>query len=245
MPEYFDKFPVLPYDINSGADNSGHQELVTDIFFRIAFLEAIKRNQVTYYYHTVQDGETPESLADQLYGNPESHWIILLLNDIQDAQYDWPLDTASFNRYLLDKYGSIAAASQLIHHYEREVRRDINGVAGANTVSTIYTSEIDHADPRLNTDPSFANTYPTIPYDAYNNMPETAFDVIDTSGPTIYITTRRKAISCYEWEHEQNEKKRQIKLLHTDAYSFVLQEFKDLTDRYNPSARYGTKTARL
>ena len=60
------------------------------------------------------DGETPEMVADSLYGNASLHWILLLFNQIINTYYEWPLSRKNFQRYVSDKYSNPDA----VHHYE-------------------------------------------------------------------------------------------------------------------------------
>ena len=43
-------------------------------------------------------------IAHKLYGDPELHWIILLVNDITDRYHQWPMSGGQFLDYLNDKY---------------------------------------------------------------------------------------------------------------------------------------------
>jgi len=122
MSRFFDTYPRLRYDIQGRRYTN--LQTTTDIFFRLRILKNILSNITAYYEHTIQDGDTPEILADKVYGNSEAHWIILLANDIIDAQYDWPLNTRDFNKHIVDKYGSIATAQSTYHHYEKVIVRE-------------------------------------------------------------------------------------------------------------------------
>ena len=107
---FFDKFPVLAYDI-AGKRLSNYQ-ISTNIFFRIRILREILGNISAYYEYLVSDSDTPEILADKVYGNTEAHWLILMANNIIDAQYDWPLNTKNFNDYIIKKYRNQAEFDQ-------------------------------------------------------------------------------------------------------------------------------------
>ena len=64
--------------------------------------------------YVVKDGETPEMIADKLYGSPELHWVVLMANDITDRFHQWPLSAAQVNQYIVDKYDDVNGT----HHYE-------------------------------------------------------------------------------------------------------------------------------
>ena len=66
----------------------------------------------------VKDGETPEIISYKYYGAAKYHWVILLMNQIRDPQWDWPLDSKSFNEFVSNKYGSLSSALSENSHYE-------------------------------------------------------------------------------------------------------------------------------
>lgn len=100
---YFQSFPKLLYSTSLGIQN---YKLVPNIIAKTKFLDSIKENTDVYYRYSVKDGETAEHIAEKIYGNAHKHWIILISNDIVDPQYDWVMDSRSFNRYINQKYSS-------------------------------------------------------------------------------------------------------------------------------------------
>ena len=215
---FFDKFPVLAYDI-AGKRLSNYQ-ISTNIFFRIRILREILGNISAYYEYLVSDSDTPEILADKVYGNPEAHWIILMANDIIDAQYDWPLNYKNFNNYIINKYGSIANAKTQIHHYEKVVTRE-EQLTGIVTESR-FTVNFD----------KLTDNTPSVPYDYYENLPET--QEVNTynleNGRTVTEIIRREAITYYDYESQLNDNKRSIKIIKPEYYGQILREFENLTN---------------
>lgn len=123
MGRFLDNFPQIPYDINkTGYSN---YDRVTDISFRFSIIKEVLDNTTAYYEYVIRDGETPEILADRVYDNPESYWIILYANNIYDPQYDWPLNDDAFEKFIISKYGSVSNAKSQIHHYEKIIARQV------------------------------------------------------------------------------------------------------------------------
>ncbi len=91
-----------------------NQVLVTDITRRVRFYDIVKRNNVTYDFYDVKSGETPEFVANEFYGDPLLHWIVLLTNDIQNVYDSWPMAVQQFESYVHAKYDNVDD----IHHYE-------------------------------------------------------------------------------------------------------------------------------
>tara|TARA_Y100000310_G_scaffold9306_1_gene9725 strand:+ start:6356 stop:6883 length:528 start_codon:yes stop_codon:yes gene_type:complete len=107
---YFENFPLTIYD----SVGDGNYKIVTHLLKRIAARSKVKRNVALYDTYDIKEGETPEILADKLYGDPELHWVILLFNDITDVYHQWPQNQNQFLAYLKDKYSNVDAT----HHYE-------------------------------------------------------------------------------------------------------------------------------
>lgn len=119
--EFYNRFPQLDYDINNQLYS--RYERVTDIFFRIGVVRDVLSNISSYYVYEIQDGDTPEILADKVYGDAGAAWMILMANYIIDPQFDWPLNYDAFGKYITGKYGSIANAKSTIHHYDKVITR--------------------------------------------------------------------------------------------------------------------------
>ena len=123
MSRFLDRFPQVPYDITK--NGRSNYDRVTDISFRFSIIKDVLNNTSAYYEYVVREDETPEILADRVYDDPEAYWIILYANNIYDPQYDWPLSSDAFEKFIISKYGSISNAKSQIHHYEKIVARQV------------------------------------------------------------------------------------------------------------------------
>ena len=108
---YFDKnFPTIPYD----SVGQGTFKDVKNLLRRVALRTKVKTNSLLYDTYDVKEGETPESVAFNLYDDAELHWVIMLVNDITDRYHQWPMRYSQFLQYVNDKYDDVNA----VHHYE-------------------------------------------------------------------------------------------------------------------------------
>ena len=107
---YFANFPLIPYD----SVGNGELKLVTNLMKRVALRTKVRANTLLYDTYDVKEGETPEMLADKLYGDSNLHWIIMYVNNITDRYHQWPLSTPQFLAFVNDKYSDPDG----IHHYE-------------------------------------------------------------------------------------------------------------------------------
>ena len=87
---------------------------MTNLLKRVAIRTKVKNNTSLFDTYTVQNGDTPESIADKLYDDPELHWVVLMVNDITDRYHQWPMYEQQFNTYVSEKYDNPDA----VHHYE-------------------------------------------------------------------------------------------------------------------------------
>ena len=116
---YFEKIPVIGYDISG----TGEKRTAVDILQRIKMRDSLKSSWLIFYEYDVRDGETPEIIADKLYGSSGYHWVILLANDIVDPYYDWPMSYENLIITIRKKYSTpqrdgLEYAYQTLHHYE-------------------------------------------------------------------------------------------------------------------------------
>lgn len=116
---YFSKFNTIGYDI----DGSGQKIIAISILQRIILREILLNNYLIFYTYTVKDGETPEIIADKLYGSSLYHWIVLLANNIVDPIYDWPMSQENLVITIRKKYDTptqdgLVYAYQTVDHYE-------------------------------------------------------------------------------------------------------------------------------
>lgn len=121
VSSFYDAFPKIKYDINKS--QYPQYEEVTDIFFRLGVIQNALNNISSYTVYDIEDGETPELLAEKFYGDAGAAWMILLANNILDAQFDWPLDYTTFQQFVAAKYGSVETAMITPHHYEKVIQR--------------------------------------------------------------------------------------------------------------------------
>lgn len=231
--KFFDLFPRTAYDAKNGLYSN--LDNVTNIFFRLRILREVLSNNASYYEYIVKNTDTPEILAFNVYGDAQAHWVILMANEILDPQYDWPLNERNFKKYIIKKYGSVETAQTTWHHYEKVITRE-ESFTGIKTETRFIINQSNVAN-------SMATT---VPYDTYDSLEEQSFEAFNmgfttsnttnsqvNSGRTVIQITSRDRISNYDWELEQNEKKRTIKIIKPEFYPRIIQEF----DNYTNNAR--------
>lgn len=105
---YFELFPTITYA----------NVVCTDITRRVVLIDSFKNSVSSYYPYTMQPGDRPDTIGQGYYGDQDLAWLAYFSNKTYDPYYDWPVDDASFNEYISNKYGSPQAAQQLILFWE-------------------------------------------------------------------------------------------------------------------------------
>jgi hypothetical protein len=66
--------------------------------------------------------------------------------------------------------------------------------------------------------------------DTYDNLAnDIEFQTYTVAGKTVVETIENNRVTFYDWEHERNEAKREIKIIKPEYYLNIMSEFDNLT----------------
>ena len=102
MAHYFTYFPQMYYD--AVQDGTTSPVLVTNILRRVKVKDSIKNDVALFDKYRVKAGESPEMVSMRFYGTVDYYWVVLLMNDIKDRFYEWPLSEQDFESFVKEKY---------------------------------------------------------------------------------------------------------------------------------------------
>lgn len=88
-----------------------------NIMTKIATIKATLSIYDLYFPYTISDGERPDTIAYDYYGDSTYAWLVLIVNDIYDPYYGWPMTYEQFLDYLQKKYGTVYELQGQVHHY--------------------------------------------------------------------------------------------------------------------------------
>jgi hypothetical protein len=103
-----------------------NDKIIADITKRITLIPDARNDDAICGNYYIRDGETAHSLAQDFYNESDHYWLILLVNQITDPFFQWPLTTVEFERYMDFRYGLQA---DVVRHYlwnEREYETSPN-----------------------------------------------------------------------------------------------------------------------
>ena len=189
--QYFNSLPKIRY-----VDQNNVTTVYTNLMARASVIPSVLNNALVYYSYDVQDGDTPEIIAYKYYGDVNRFWIVLYCNQLNDPQWDWPLSSNKFQKYILNKYNTGNLNST--HHYER-----ITTKTNINTNTTTVETE-------------------TISQEVYNSLESNTTITYTLGSETIRVNIVKGVVTNYEYENSLNESKRNIKILNK-AYADKLE----------------------
>ena len=187
MSNYFKNIPNVLYDINGTEPNQFRA--VTNIMSRVRFKPSVIENITDYYPYKVLEGERPDIVSYKKYGTVAYSYLILLINDIVDPLFDWPLPSRQFENYIIEQYGSVATAQSTNKYYYQIIRPEVARTGVSERVPE-YKIIVD----------------------------QSTYNTLDASV--------RSAQSVYDWETEQNDNKREIKIINPDFIQDINYEVK-------------------
>jgi len=133
----------MAYDVAS----DGNYKLLPNILKRVKLRTGIRTGSFLFDAYDVKDGENPEDIAFKLYGDAEFHWVVLMVNNVTDRYYQWPLTQPQFQEHLEDKYG--AGSEDAVHHYEIPQSSGPTSGSGPSDYSHMVECNSDEDNPSI------------------------------------------------------------------------------------------------
>ena len=114
---YFSIIPKISYDTKPIKFPFSESDfaIANNFFRRYKVNEDVFSYATLFTKYSIQEGERPDSLALKAYGNQFYDWVILLTNNMVNAQYDWPMTNYELFQTLEQEYSDPYTE---IHHYE-------------------------------------------------------------------------------------------------------------------------------
>ena len=206
---------------------------VKNLFRRVKLNSNISDVTAVFNKYVIEDGERPDTIAEDLYGSPNLDYIVILCAGINNINEDWPLQDYQVYNYALEKYGTTAKMNE-IHHYETNEIRDQNNRLILEEGLTIEdTFQID--GPGLQYRESGAAPITWTSIRESGNVTLTT----NTLGGTAQLIqeTIGYAVNNLEYEFLKNEEKRKIDVLKPGYLQQFINDFKD-SIKYTKHSKY-------
>ena len=135
---FFNIVPDIEYDEKPISYPFSESDFVVakNFFRRYKINDDVFQYAVFFKKYTIKDGERPETLAEKFYGNQFYDWVILLTNNMVNAQYDWPRTNYEIYKIVEEEFDDPYSE---ISHYE--IKETIGHYqAGLHVDKTFYDS---------------------------------------------------------------------------------------------------------
>ena len=208
MSNYFRRLPNLDYPSLLKNRESNTDFIQTkNLFRRTKIREDLFANFMQFDKYEIVGDERPDNVSEKVYGRDDLDWVILLSNNIIDINNEWPLSQLQLNIFLADKYTPQELVS--IHHYETLELRD-------NKNQLILPAG-------LVVDEDFNLEYLS------GGQVKSTNSLVD--GRPV------KAVTFYDYENSQNDKKRNINVLKQEFLGIFIKDFERIM-KYDKSSQY-------
>ena len=203
-------------------DYVGNKIVLTNLMVRTEIIPSLLNNPLLFYSYDIQDGDTPEIIADKYYGDSYRYWIVLFANQIIDPQWNWPMNQNLFNDYILDKYKSSTAnslnisantvtSSQVLAYTQSNIQNYVETIITIDSSTNESTTSIYYIDPT-----------------AYALVQENTSTGAFSSGAQVTQTVSKYTETIYEYETRLNESNRNINLVNSSYVSQFESQFQSL-----------------
>ena len=212
---YFSYIPYIKYDnkpITYPFSESDYV-VVKNFFRRYQVNPDVFSYSVLFNKYPIKDGERFDTLAEKFYGNAYYDWLIILTNNIIDPLFGIPMSEAELRKHCEHEYEDPYSAT---HHYVTNEIKSGYKLAGVDVVALKGGLVVDRA---------FYNR----PFKYWNGS-----QVVQISGENA-----SRPVTIFEYEQEQNEKKREIYILKPKYLQAFVEDFRK-TNLYKESTDFVT-----
>ena len=222
---YFRELPNILYQSpllhkNSSADYIG----IKNLFRRAKLYDYLNDNVSIFNKFVIGDGDRPDTIAESLYNDSSLDYVVVLVAGITNINHEWPLQDFQVYDYALQKYGTESKMFEN-HHYETfEIKDDKGRQILPPDLIVDKNFKMDGSALRFN------STY-TLISEAGNTQLE------DKNEYTVSTDNIARAVSNFEHEISENEKKREINVLRNGYLSIFINDLRDVV-RYDRSSGY-------
>ena len=89
---YFNELPNIAYQSPLSHKNSSKDFIIVkNLFRRTKLFDYLSDNVSFFNKYVIEDGDRPDTVAEELYGDPSLDYVVLLVAGITNITHEWPL----------------------------------------------------------------------------------------------------------------------------------------------------------
>ena len=203
--------------------------LIKNIFRRTKLYDFLENSVSLLEKFTIGDGDRPDTIAEQMYGDSSLDYIIVLIAGITNIVDEWPLQDYQVYDYALQKYGSEEKMNEIRYYETLEIIDD----QGRQIVPPKLIVDADFkVDGTVNKFPS--STRYTLKALTGNRQLD------DKDEFSVATDNIARAVTNLEYEYTINEEKREINVLSPGYVQLFINDLRDIVS-YDKSSSYIAK----
>ena len=119
---YFSELPNLQYQ-SPFSDRLSDSSYVfaKNIFRRMKIRDDLQNVFTIFNKYQIVDGTRPDTVAEELYGESEYDYVVLLTANITNVRNQWPITNKELYDYVVQKYG-LENVNNVHHYVTKEIK---------------------------------------------------------------------------------------------------------------------------
>lgn len=234
---YFKNFPLIycVFEINGEKVLKTVRDITINVRLRKAVLDSI----TLYDEYDIREGETPEIIADRVYGSSFYHWVVMLCNQRYDYIDEFPLTQNQLDQYCFRKYGqctfqgvgdTVTIANHGLVNGETVSFSYIESTIGIETFTTYYV--VNRTTNTFQVSDAIGGAAKPLTNNGIGNIIEFVYKPHHYVNAQGYIVSSDAVgatpVSNFDYEVRENEAKRRIKLISPQLLNTIVNQFKEL-----------------
>ena len=230
---FFRELPNLLYQSPLSSRTAADEYIeVKNLFRRVKLRDDLQNVFTVFNKYEIVEGARPDTVAEEIYGDSELDWVVLITAGIVNVRDEWPLSDRDLYDYAERIYGNDINAT---HHFETTEVKDSRGrlILPAGKV----------------VDSDFTITYFDVQNTSGYNVLTQEYIAADDAEKAVIESQGRKyeigyikvnpttGISNYIFETRKNDAKRSIFLLKPSYLQQFLNDMRDIMT-YQRSSQY-------
>jgi len=226
---YFNNLPNILYQSPlPDKASTGDMIEIKNIFRGSKLFDYLKDNVSLFNKYVLEDGDRPDTVAEQIYGSSRYDYVVILTAGITNITNEWPLQDYQMYDLALSKYGSETKMNE-IHHYETREIKDSKGrqILPPNLIVD-ESFKIDGSSLRFGN-----NKFMLISGEAHKQL--------DDKNEYTISDNIAVPVTNYQFEIRKNEERRNIDLLRPSYLQNFINDLRDVV-RYSKNSNYITSS---
>ena len=227
---YFRELPDIVYQSPLSHKISARDYIVIKNIFRSAkLMDYVRSGVIAQQKLVIKDGDRPDTLADFLYGDSSLDYIVILVAGITNINHEWPLQDYQVYDYALEKYGSEEKLNAIRYYETFEIKDSLDRQILPPNLIVDVDFKIHGSSTQFGSN-------------RYNLISQAGNRQLDDKNEyTVLSDGIARAVTNLEYEHTENEKKREIDVLRESYLQMFINDLRDVV-RYDKTSSYITSS---